>query len=143
MKKNVKGFIGLFAGLGALLFVILSICVLAEPIKGSSKTFYGSMNVGFAVVAIFLSIAAIVFGILSIKGGKEKKGPRKSGIIVGAVMLFIAFIATIVIGMLALVSDYANNGEKSFLYESILKDKPDSQKKLDELDERVNDLFYK
>ena len=100
------------------------------------------MNVGFAVVAIFLSIAAIVFGILSIKGGKEKKGPRKSGIIVGAVMLFIAFIATIVIGMLALVSDYANNGEKSFLYESI-KDKPDSQKKLDELDERVNDLFYK
>lgn len=122
MKKNVKGFISLFTGLGAVLFIILAFAVRATKIVGTNNTFYGFKNVGFACIAGLLALVALVFGILAIKGGRERKGPRKSGLILAIVMIVVSFCSFFLTAFFAAVSDYANHGEKSAVYDSIKND---------------------
>ncbi len=131
MKKNVKGFISLFTGIAAVIFIILAFAVRTAKIKGSDTVFYSFKNVGFAGLAFLFGVVALIFGILSIKGGREKMGPRKSGLILAIVMIIVSFFSFFVTAFFAAVTDYANRGEKSFVYESIKND-ADSKKFFDD-----------
>lgn len=107
MQKNVKGFIGLFAGIAAFIVIIIA-TIPFTPINGTSLNFYGSINSTLALIGAALGIIAIIFGALSAKD-KDKKGPRKAGIIVGIFAVIIGLIFTGVASLLASITDYANN----------------------------------
>ena len=92
MKKNVKGFIGLFAGIASFVLTGVAASVLTNKIEGTKIALHGDINVTMALIAAALGLVAIVFGILSIKH-KDQKGPRKAGIIVGVFAVIIALAA--------------------------------------------------
>ncbi|MBQ9673565.1 MAG: hypothetical protein IJV39_02955 [Ruminococcus sp.] len=106
MQKNVKGFVGLIAGLLAFVSIIIAF-IPTTPIEGTNAVFYGSINIAFAVAGIVLGIVAIVAGALSRKP-TDKKGPRKSGIIIGIFAVIIAIFALGITATLSLITDYAN-----------------------------------
>ena len=108
MKKNVKGFIGLFAGLAAFVLIGIALFVPTNPIIGTSLALHGGLNIILAIVGAVLGIAAIVFGIMSRKDA-DKKGPRKAGVIVGVFAVIIALMSTGVSALTRTVADYANN----------------------------------
>ena len=139
MQKNVKGYIGLCAGLLSIILVIAAGTLRLEPIKGSSVKFYGSANVYMCVAALVIAIVAIVFGALS-KKDADKKGPRKPGVIIGIIMIFVSLIGMLFTGGASLITDYANNGENSKLYQA-LKDSDDGEKTLSDLDRTIDQYF--
>lgn len=108
MKKNVKGFIGLFAGLAAFVLIGIALFVPTNPIIGTSLALHGGINIILAIVGAVLGIAAIVFGIMSRKDA-DKKGPRKAGVIVGVFAVIIALMSTGICALTRTVADYANN----------------------------------
>ena len=118
--KNVKGFIGLFAGLAAIVLIILAFFVGAETIVGSSVALPGKTGVILALIAAVLGIVAIVFGVMSRKD-KDKKGPRKAGVIIGIIAIIIALFSSATCFLTHTFVNYANG-------------KTD-QKLLDEMDE--------
>lgn len=138
MQKNVKGFIGLFSGLLSIVLVLVAVFVPLEPLKGLGVNWHGKVNVYIAVGAIVLAIVAIVFGILSRKD-VDKKGPRKAGIIIGVIMVIISLIATGILAISYMMTDFINNGEESTLYQSA-KDDPEQLKQLDEISQGIKDL---
>ena len=137
MQKNVKGFIGLFAGLASVVCIILAFSVRMEKINGTSFRFWGSTNLIFGVIACILAIVAIVFGFMS-KRDSDKKGPRKAGIIIGFIAVFISFFAMALGGLCGMIVDYFNNGEKSEIYEQL---KPEDRKTFDDLHSKLIEEF--
>lgn len=105
--KNVKGFIGLFAGLAAIVLIVLAFFVGAETIVGSSIALPGKMGVILSLVAIVLGIVAIVFGVMSRKD-KDKKGPRKAGVIIGIIAIIIALFSSAICFLTHTFVNYAN-----------------------------------
>ena len=67
MKKNVKGYIGLFLGLASILAIIVSAIPMTKltgfGIDGKIN-FWGNTNLIIALLSIPLAIAAIVFGAM-------------------------------------------------------------------------------
>ena len=108
MKKNVKGFIGLFAGIGALVLTGAALFIPTAQISGTSVFLYGNVNIALALGAAALSIVAIVFGILSHKNSDNLWGPRKAGTIVGVFAVLIALAASGVCALTSSFVDYAN-----------------------------------
>lgn len=126
-KKNVKGFVGLFAGLLSFVCIFISLIPMEKIIDSNTK-FYGSTNTTLAVIAAVLGIVAIVAGAMS-KKDSDKKGPRKSGVIIGIFAVIISLIAAGTTAVLSTVTDYANGKDVS-AFESL----DDSQREtLDEL----------
>ena len=125
MKKNVKGFIALFAALAAVVCIIISFAVPMASVKGTSFKLWGNGNLYLGIIACVLAIVAIVFGFLS-KKDADKKGPRKAGIIIGFIAVFVSFLAMALGGLCGILVDYFNNGEKSAIYESLDKEQRDS-----------------
>lgn len=108
MKKNVKGFIGLFTGIAAFILIGVALFMPTNPIAGTRLALHGNLNMMLALAGGALGIAAMVFGILSRKGRDTQKGPRKAGVIVGVCAVFIALISCGICSMTQLVADYAN-----------------------------------
>ena len=108
MKKNVKGFIGLFAGIASVILAVVALCVLTNPIAGTTLALHGSVNVIIAVIAAVLGLAGIVFGVMSL-GNTKAKGPRKAGVIVGVCAFLIALSAAGICALTGAFADYANN----------------------------------
>ena len=132
MEKNVKGFIGLFAGLTAFGCLIVSFIPL-EQIQGSNGfKFYGDVNVRLAFIGFITAIIAIVFGALS-KKHIDKKGPRKAGIIIGIFAVIISLFAMGITGICSVITNYAN-GKSTALVESM------SQEERQQIDEFVASL---
>ncbi len=107
MKKNVKGFIGLFAGIASFVLTGVAASVLTNKIEGTKIALHGDINVTMALIAAALGLVAIVFGILSIKH-KDQKGPRKAGIIVGVFAVIIALAAAGICALTREIANYAN-----------------------------------
>ena len=105
--KNVKGYIGLFLGLASFVLSGIALGVMTNKIEGTSISLYSGFNSTIALIAALVGIAAIVFGIMSLKD-KDKKGPRKAGIIVGIFAVIIGFSAMGICSCLSAVADYAN-----------------------------------
>lgn len=108
MKKNVKGFIGLFSGIAAFILIGVALFVPTNPIQGTVIALHGSVNVALALIGGLLGIVAIVFGIMSRKGRDTEIGPRKAGVIVGSFAILIALISCGICSMTQLIADYAN-----------------------------------
>lgn len=131
MQKNVKGFVGLFAGILAFVFIIIAMIPTTE-IRDSGIMFYGSNNPTFALIAVPLGIVAIVAGIMS-KKDKDKKGPRKSGVILGVIAIIIGLIAAMATFALSFLTTYANNPNDP-MFESMSKeDKANLDKAIDQI----------
>lgn len=133
MKKNVKGFIGLFLGLGAIILIGVSIFLPTEQIDGSSLSLPGKTNAIIALIAFFVGIAAIVFGVTSRKD-KDKTGPRKAGVIIGVIAIILALISSALCSLLHLFVNYANGK----IDQEIIADM--DQKSLDKLDKYIEDI---
>ncbi|MBQ2487066.1 MAG: hypothetical protein II517_01845 [Ruminococcus sp.] len=108
MKKNVNGFIGLFAGIAAFVLIGIALFALTNPISGTTLALHGGFNVIIALVGAVLGIVAIVFGVMSRKDA-DKKGPRKAGVIVGVFAIIIALMSAGVCTLTKTIADYANN----------------------------------
>lgn len=133
MKKNVKGFIGLFSAIGAILLALAALFFPTAHITGSSLSLPGSMNVTMAAIAAGLGVIAIIFGILAVRE-PDKQGPRKAGIIVGVFAILIGLGSAAFCGMFGMIADYANNVPGNALSQSLPEDQRQSFDKLiDEL----------
>ncbi len=109
MKKNVKGFIGLFTGIAAFIAIFVSLFALTNPIKDWGFALHGGFNIAMAFVGVVLGIVAIVFGILSRKGRNTEKGPRKAGVIIGVFAVIIALLSAGLCSISKSVADYINH----------------------------------
>ncbi len=89
-------------------------------------SFYGNTNVTFIWISVLCAVAAIVFGVMSRKD-KDKKGPRKAGIILGILCVIAGLLSALIIGMLTMITDYINSDGKSGLIAEELE-KDSSQK---------------
>lgn len=105
--KNVKGFIGLFTGIAAFILIGLALFLPTYKIAGTSIALHGTTNIIMAIVAGVLGIIAIVFGIMS-KKDRDKKGPRKAGVIIGIFAIIISLISAGVCALTKTLVDYAN-----------------------------------
>lgn len=132
MKMNVKGFIALIAGLLAFLFIIISFMLPLGQINGTDIKFYDFPNMYVAMISVPLGIFAIVMGVLSRKD-KDKKGPRKSGLIIGIIAIVLGIIATISTGLLSMVTLYANNPNDSAFSSLSADQREDLDKIVDQL----------
>lgn len=137
MKKNVKGFIGLFAAIGAIVLALAALFFPTAHITGSSLSLPGSMNVTMALIAAGLGVLAIIFGILAVRE-PDKQGPRKAGIIIGVFAILIGLGAAAFCGIFGMVADYANNVPGNTISQSL----DESQKKeFDKLVEQIRTQF--
>ena len=130
MKKNVKGFIGLFTGIAAFILILAAIFVPANPISGSALALHGSANVIMALVGGLLGIVAIVFGVMSRKDA-DKKGPRKAGVIIGVFAIIFALLASAVCSLTKEIADYANGKPNSVLSQMDETQRKDIDKTID------------
>ena len=137
MKKNVKGFIGLFAAIGAIVLAFAALIFPASHISGSSLSLPGSMNVTMALIAAGLGVLAIIFGILAVRE-PDKQGPRKAGIIVGLLAILLGLGAAALCVILGMVDDCANNGPGNTLSQSLDESK---KKEFDKLVEQIRTRF--
>ena len=132
MKKNVKGFIGLFAGLAAFVLIGIALFVPTNPISGTSLALHGSFNIIIALVGAVLGIIAIVFGIMSRKDA-DKTGPRKAGVIVGVFAVIIALMSTGICALTSTVADYANNVPGNAMSQMDKNDRANLDKAIEQL----------
>ena len=132
MQKNVKGFIGLFIGIASFILTIVSLCMLTNPIRDTGFALHGSINVTLALIAAGLGLVAIIFGVMSVRD-KDKKGPRKAGIIIGVFAIIAALCSAGICSMTKMVVEYAN-GESTALVSQM----SDAERK--EFDKQLNEL---
>lgn len=126
MKKNVKGFIGLFLALASIVLIIIAYMVPMEKLTGfgidGKLTFYGNANFVFVWISVACAVAAIVFGIMAVRH-KDQKGPRKVGIILGIICVIAGLLSALVIGLLSMVTEYINaDGKTGAIAEFLEKD---------------------
>ena len=123
MKKNVKGFISLFAALAAIVLIIVGCCRLGT-IAGTR--FWVGTNSVFGWLALLCCLIAIVFAVLSFKD-KDKKGPRKTGMIIAILCILPSFIPVGLGAAGSLVDDYAK-GQNNVISDEMAKyDKGDKE----------------
>ena len=132
MKKNVKGFIGLFSGIAAFVLIIAALAVPTNPLNGTSLALHGSANTTMAMIAGVLGIAAIVFGIMSRKDA-DKTGPRKADVIVGVFAIIFALIAGGICSLSKTFVDYANGKLDTSVVQMDDNQKKDLDKLVDQL----------
>lgn len=136
MKKNVKGFIGLFLALASILLIIIAYMVPMEKLTGfgidGKLTFYGNANCAFVWISVVCAVAAIVFGIMAVRH-KDQKGPRKVGIILGIICVIVGLLSALVIGLLALVTEYINTDGKTGVIAEVLENDSSQKENVDKI----------
>ena len=104
MQKNVKGFIALFAALAAIILTVVG-CMPMTKVAGFPMWSGVSQILGY--IALALCLVAIVFAILSFRD-KDKKGPRKTGMILGILCLLVVWVPMVLGWAGGLVTGYVN-----------------------------------
>lgn len=135
--KNVKGFIGLFAGLTAFILIGIALFVVTNAIPGSAIKLHSGWNVTLALIGGLLGVIAIVFGIMACRH-KDRKGPRKAGIIIGVFAILISLSATGICALSQAFGDYANNVPGNALSESM---KPEQREDADKIIKAFQDQY--
>ena len=85
-----------------------------------------------------MGVLAIIIGILSLKD-RDKKGPRKAGIIVGVFAIIASLLSAGVFALTNEIVKYWNPNEKSTMIEDLVKDNPDMKKQIDEQYQKLLD----
>lgn len=104
MQKNVKGFIALFAALAAIILTVVGCMPMAKVVD---FPMWSGVNQVLGYIALALCLAAIVFAILSFRD-KDKKGPRKTGMILGILCLLVVWVPMVLGWAGGLVTGYVN-----------------------------------
>ncbi len=134
-KKNVKGYIALFLGLASIVLILVACFVPMTKLTGfglgGKVSFYGTANVIMIVGAIVCAIAAIVLGAMSQKDA-DKKGPRKSGVVIGILCTIIGILASLIIGLFSTMTEFINNEGQSGVIADLIKDNKDVKKAMDD-----------
>lgn len=133
MKTNVKGYIGLFSGIIALVLILIAMVLPTNPINGTSIALHGTVNIVISYIAAALGVVAIIFGVLSRKGKGTEKGPRKAGVIIGIFAVIFAFISVGICSMTKEMVDYANGKPGSAFSQLDDKSRQDIDKAINEL----------
>ena len=118
-EKKTKSIISLVLAAIAVILLIVALIPL-EPIKGTPVNFYGPVNVACAVIALPVAIAAIVLGVMGKKHGG--KGMAITGIVFGILSIIASIGISATVGVMSLITDYANNGDNSFIAQSMSKE---------------------
>lgn len=133
-QKNVKGYVGLCAALLSWGMIVVSWIPMTPLKPNPSITFFGSSNVTLGAIALLLTLIAIIVGAMSTRH-KDRRGPRKSGIIIGVLALIIGLGSIAITSTFSQVTAYIN-GEPSILDETVKND-PNAKEELDELIEQI------
>lgn len=104
MQKNVKGFIALFAALAAIILTVVGCMPMAKVVD---FPMWSGVNQVLGYIALALCLIAIVFAILSFRD-KDKKGPRKTGMILGILCLLVVWVPMVLGWLGGLVTGYVN-----------------------------------
>ncbi len=104
MQKNVKGFIALFAALAAIILTVVGCMPMAKVVD---FPMWSGVNQVLGYIALALCLVAIVFAILSFRD-KDKKGPRKTGMILGILCLLVVWVPMVLGWAGGLVTGYVN-----------------------------------
>lgn len=104
MQKNVKGFIALFAALAAIILTVVGCMPMAKVVD---FPMWSGVNQVLGYIALALCLIAIVFAILSFRD-KDKKGPRKTGMILGILCLLVVWVPMVLGWAGGLVTGYVN-----------------------------------
>ncbi len=137
-EKNVKGIIALCLALASVLLNIIAFIPM-EKLTGfdidGKIAFFGSVNVTLSQIALIFAIAAIVLGIMARKH-TDKKGPRKSGLIIGIIFIFVSLITLAITAGLSTITEYINSdGKSGVIYESIKNDESKQKEMNDFIDQ--------
>ena len=133
MKKNVKGYIALFAGIAAIILICIALFVCTNTISGTSIALHGQMNVTLALIAAGLGVVAIVFGIMSRKD-KDKPGPRKAGVIIGVITVIVGLLSCVFCSLSSMLVDYANGNADNSIFSEM---DADTRQQIDDLIEQL------
>ena len=138
MQKNVKGIIALCCALASFVLLVVAVNIATHKIEGTEVSLYGDINVTMAFVGAGLGVLAIIIGILSLKD-RDKKGPRKAGIIVGVFAIIASLLSAGAFALTNEIVKYWNPNEKSTMIEDLVKDNADMKKQLDEQYQKMLD----
>lgn len=138
-EKNVKGIIGLCFSLASFVCAIVSFIPMTK-LTGmgfdGKISFWGSTNTVLGWIVLLLAVIAIVFSSLS-KKDVDKKGPRKSGMVVGIICIVIGICSLCVSGIFSTITEYINSDGKSGVIAESIKNDPEQEKTINEF---VNSL---
>ena len=116
MQKNVKGFISLGCAIGAVACFVLGLIPMSS--NAVFNPFWGDINTVFGIISYCLCAAAIVFAILSFRD-KDKKGPRKTGMIISIVCILFAWLPLLFGFFGSSVNAYLNGNNDNFVAEAM------------------------
>ena len=142
-RRNTKGYIGLFLGLASIAAIIVAVFVPFTKLTGfgidGKITFFGTINVALCWIGVVLAIAAIVFGAMS-KKDADKKGPRKSGVIIGIICIVLGLIASLVVGLLSMFTEFINSEGTDGVIANIIRDDPNTKKQVDDVIKGIQEM---
>ena len=134
-EKNVKGIIGLSFGLVAIACAVLS-AIPMTSLTGmgldGKMSFFGNINIIFALCTVIASVIAIVFGAMS-KKDADKPGPRKSGVVIGILFVLIVLTSFGTTSALSTFTEYINSEGKTGVIAESIKENPEQQEQINEL----------
>lgn len=135
-NKNVKGIISLLLAIASVICMVIALIFPMTALNGfgfkGETNYYGTPNLALSIISLLLAIAASVFGFLAAIG-KNKKGPRKSVLIIGIAAVILCIFSSVAVGMFASVTEYINSeGQSGYLAESAKKD-PEQKKSIDKM----------
>lgn len=138
-EKNVKGIIGLCFALASLVCAFVSFIPMTK-LTGmgfdGKISFLGPTNTVLGWIVIIFAVIAIIFSILS-KKDADKKGPRKSGMVVGIICIIIGICSLCASGLFSTITEYINSDGKSGVIAESIKNNPEQEKTINEF---VNSL---
>ena len=134
-EKNVKGITGLCFGLIAIVFAALSMIPMIQLTGmglNGEISFFGQINIVFSLCTLVSAVIAVIFGAMS-KKDADKPGPRKSGVIIGIILIIIGLIAFGVTSSFAAITEYINSDGRTGVIADTVKDDPEQQKQMDDV----------
>ena len=133
-SSGPKGAVSLIFALIAVGLLVAAVIPM-ENIRDTGIRFSGWINVAFAGGAFVSALIAIILAATAKAGGK-RPGSAKAGLVFGILSLILSLLISAGTCMVVLISDYANNGEDSFLGTNI-KDNPDLKSQIDDLLDKI------
>ena len=135
MQKNVKGFIALFAALAAIILTVVGCMPMAKVVD---FPMWSGVNQVLGYIALALCLIAIVFAILSFRD-KDKKGPRKTGMILGILCLLVVWVPMVLGWLGGLVTGYVNGDNNVIAQEMDKYEKGDKDSHISQMLDGVKD----
>lgn len=74
------------------------------------------------------------------KKDADKKGPRKSGVIIGIICIVLGLIASLVVGLLSMFTEFINSEGTDGVIANIIRDDPNTKKQVDDVIKGIQEM---